>query len=68
MKKYGKLWNELNTLLSYLEGCNPDCSVVKLVNDHFAKYNNDAPGYLLQKQIELLQKRLDEAETGHEND
>ncbi len=58
MKKYDPLWNEINNLLSLLDGC----EVVSLVRDYYAKYNNSAPPGLLKSHMEKLQKLLDEAE------
>lgn len=60
MKKYDDLWNELNTLLTYLD--RGSVKVTRLVNDfYFGNYGNSAPASLLQEQIDIIQKRLDEA-------
>lgn len=61
MRKYDELWNDINTLLFFLRGSS--MSVVELVDRYFLdKFGNDAPGILLQEQIDKLQKRLDDAE------
>jgi hypothetical protein len=57
MTKYDALYSDLNKLLSHLESFD----VVKLVEEHFAQYNNPAPPLLLRKVMNDLQKRLDEA-------
>ena len=61
MKKYDPLWQEINTLLSYLRAGGA-FDVVKLVDAHFLQFGNTAPGELLNRQILKLQKRLNEAE------
>lgn len=50
-----ELYNDLNTLLSFLRSAN----VVELVRAHYSTFNNDAPPILLVDQIEKLQKHLD---------
>jgi hypothetical protein len=60
MRKYDELWSELNVLLSLLR--DGGCDVVQLVDEYFAKHDNPAPALLLRRQIDKLQKRLDEAE------
>jgi hypothetical protein len=60
MQKYDELWNEINTLLFFLRGSS--ISAVELFNRYFLdKFGNNAPGILLQEQIDKLQKRLNEA-------
>ena len=58
MKKDDPLWSDVNNLLSFLRsaGC------LSIVDQHFAKLNNDAPGLILKRYISKLQKHLDEAE------
>jgi hypothetical protein len=58
MKQYDEEWQAVNTLLSFLRSSN----VVELVHDFYAQYNNPAPAKLLEEQIELVQKHLDNAE------
>lgn len=58
LKKYDPLWNDLNSLLSFLTSYG---TVEKLVKDYYAQFNNDAPSWLLRNYIDKLQKRLDEA-------
>ena len=58
MKKYGKLYSNINNLLSYLRASN----VVKLVNDYYMKFGNDAPAKTIQREMDELQKKLDNAE------
>jgi len=60
MKKHDPLWQDINTLLSYLR--TGRLNAVYLVDRPFLKYGNSAPGELLRRQIDKLQKRLDEAE------
>ena len=59
MKKYDELWNNINNLLSTLRSSN----VVDRVNDYYVNlYNNDAPGKLIQMEMDKLQEKLDKAE------
>lgn len=64
MKKRDKVWNDLNNLLSHLRAAN----AVKHVSEYFARFNNDAPPQLIQLQMDRLQKHLDEAEDGPNED
>lgn len=58
MKKYDELWHSINNLLSYLRSFD----VVGKTNDYYLKkYNNNAPGEVIKKQIDELQKQLDNA-------
>lgn len=59
MQKNDELYNELNTLLFYLDA--GGFNVVELVKLHYQKYKNTAPHTLLQEAIDKLQKRLDDA-------
>lgn len=56
-----ELYNDLNTLLSFLRSAN----VVELVRAHYSIYNNDAPPILLEDQIKKLQKHLDNNNLDH---
>jgi hypothetical protein len=47
--------NAVNSLVTYLHSF----EVVKLVEAHFAKYNNDAPPQLLREQINEVEKLLE---------
>ena len=59
MKKYDGLWSNINNLLSYLESS----EVVKRVNNYYVGlYGNEAPGKLIQMEIDKLRKKLDNAE------
>jgi hypothetical protein len=70
MEKYDELWNDLNTLMSYLKG-NPafrtandsyGYEVVQLINNRYkTMYNNTAPGILLKDALDKIQKHLDSA-------
>ncbi len=51
------IWTEINNLLRTLD----DLEVVKLVREHYAKYGNSAPPVVLQRYMDKLQKRWDEA-------
>ncbi len=57
MKKYGKLWNKINNLLSNLIAS----EVVQKVDHYYLQFGNDAPGKLLQRNMDELQKELDNA-------
>ena len=58
MKKYDALYNNINNLLSLLYST----AAVELVNASYSKFNNSAPGELMQKEIDKLQEKLDKAE------
>ena len=58
MKKYDPLWSDINNLLSHLEAFN----TVGFVEEYYAKFDNLAPKWLLEKSIQKLQKHLDQAE------
>lgn len=77
MKKYDRLYQDLNNLLAFLESYgtveklvkeyfaqpnNPPKNVPMLVKEYFAKFGNDAPPQLLRGYMDKLQKHLDEAE------
>lgn len=47
--------SQINILLAYLR----QFSVVQLVTEYFARYNNDAPSSLLKEQIDTVQKLLE---------
>lgn len=58
MEKYGELWNDINTMLSYLRS--EPFTVPWLMDEFFLKqYGNSAPGELMRMQIEKLQQHLD---------
>lgn len=60
MKKYDELYSNINNLLSFLR----DSNVVDKVNDFYLfKYGNDAPGKLIQMEMDKLQEKLDNAKT-----
>ena len=58
MKKYDKLYSNINNLLSHLRSSN----VIERVNEYYLKFNNDAPGKIIQREMEELQDKLDNAE------
>ncbi len=61
MEKYGELYNDINTMLSYLR--TRPFSVPWLMDEFFLKqHGNSAPGELMRMQIEKLQKHLDKVE------
>ncbi len=61
LQKYDELYNEVNTLLRFLDG-GPK-TVADCVDDFYLyKFGNSAPGELLRKQIKIVQKHLDNAE------
>lgn len=61
MKKYDDMWNDINTLLRFLDG-GPK-SAADCLDDYFLKkFGNSAPGELLRSQIEIVQKHLENAE------
>lgn len=53
----GKAWNDVNTLLAFLRGS----EVAKLVDEHYLKHGNPAPGELLRRQIDKVQGHLNES-------
>ena len=57
MVQYDNLWDDINSLLSLLRSTD----TVKLVDEYYQQYGNDAPAKLLELHIEDLQKRLDSA-------
>ena len=58
MKKYDRLWNDLNNLLSLLRGGHE----IRAIEEYFAKYDNDAPPQLLRAYIDKLEEHLNNAE------
>jgi hypothetical protein len=59
MKKYDDLWKNINNLLSHLRSS----KVREMVDIYYLDgYGNDAPGKLLQMEIDRLQEKLDNAE------
>ena len=55
MEKYDTLWQDINTILSYLR------HDIAIIDSYYKEYDNDAPGSLYREQINKLQKHLDEA-------
>ena len=58
MYMYDELWHDLNNLLSCLRAS----GVQKLVDEKYAKFNNDAPGWVLNERINRVQAWLDNAQ------
>lgn len=58
MKKYDELWVEINNLLAVME----DLGVLRLVKEHYAKFNNNSPPEVLKRRMDALQRRLEEDE------
>lgn len=56
----GKAWGDINTLLAYLRG---QPTVVELVDKYYGQFGNHAPAELLERQIEKVQKHLDEGQS-----
>ena len=57
MHLYDEVWQDVNTLLSYIRASD----VQELIDAKYAKYNNNAPGNLFKVQVARLQKHLDDA-------
>lgn len=61
LKKHNRVWNDINTLLRFLDG-GPK-SAADCLDDYFLKkFGNSAPGKLLREQIEIVQKHLENAD------
>ncbi len=58
MRKYDELYDDINTLLSNLRSY----KVIKLVNDFYLPFGNEAPGEGLQRSIDKLYDHLDWAD------
>ena len=57
MQKHDPLWEGINTLLAHLRSFH----AVALVSNHYWLCGNPAPGELLNRKMDDLQKRLDVA-------
>lgn len=55
MKKYGKLYNNINNMLSHVRASLP------VLKEAYKKYGNDAPVEVIKRSMDKLQKRLDKA-------
>lgn len=51
-----ELYNDINTLLTYLNASG--FCVVEILDRHYLKFGNSAPGELLRQKIDKLQARL----------
>ncbi len=51
-----ELYRHINNLLSFMRSTD----VVGLVNKYYKDYGNDAPGFIIQDEMNELQKRLDD--------